>query len=150
MWSARSAPVLELRPSRRLLAALGGLHGLAAMGLMVAPLPMAPSLALGAALAASLTFNLYRFGAPASRWFLRRLECGADGVWRLRYGDGRRREAWLLGGYVHPQLLVLRFATGRFTRCAAVILPDTAEAEALRRLRVRVTTWRWAGDEDDP
>lgn len=150
MWSAKSAPALELTPSRRLLAALAGLHGLAALGLAVTDLPVVPRLILGAALTVSLLFNLHRFGVPGGRWFLRRLECGADGVWRLYYGDGRCREGRFLGGYVHPRLLVLRFATGRFARRAAVVLPDAAEAEALRRLRVRVATWRWAGDEEDP
>lgn len=144
MSSPKSAAplTLDLRPSRRLLLILTAVHGLAGVALWLCALPLAVKIPLSLLLGGSLLSVYPRYAHRRSRFFIARIRQAADGQWFLGYGDGGERPARLAGGYVHPQLLILNFATGRLARRAVVILPDAADAEAVRRLRVRLLARR--------
>ena len=64
--------------------------------------------------------------------------CEEGGAWMLLTRGGTLHKAQLLPStYIHPALVVLNFSTGK-NRRSVVILPDRMDAEALRRLRVRL------------
>ena len=59
--------------------------------------------------------------------------------WVLHMQGGRTVTGRLLGSsFVHPRLLVLNFRTGRFFGRSLVLTEDAADADLLRRLRVRL------------
>ncbi|MEW5756941.1 MAG: protein YgfX [Pseudomonadota bacterium] len=62
-----------------------------------------------------------------------------DGRWVVP-GDGTREdsELTLKQSFVHPWLVVLNFAAGRWRTNSVVILPDALEHDTFRRLRVRL------------
>jgi hypothetical protein len=73
----------------------------------------------------------------------RTLELNAKGGARCQDGTGQWQEAEILpGSYVSGWLIVLILGAGRRRR-SLVLLPDAAEAEELRRLRVWLR-WRLA------
>lgn len=142
---------LELRPSRRVAAGMLAVHA----GAALIPWTQAlhPLLALLASalvlLAAARAWRLHLGdGAVASvRW-------DADDRWHFRRRDGRRECGRLLPqGYLHPELAVLRYALDavdeealprRWSRLVRsphrvlVLTADSGDADALRRLRVRL------------
>ena len=135
---SEAALTLSLNPSRLFLSGLGACHLLALISVAVCDLAVAVSVVLVAAILVSLIWNGLRYGHSRSRWFIRRVVWSADGQWMLSNGVGEERAVQLLGGYVHPQLLILRFAWNRFGRRAVVVPPDAADSEAIRRFRVRL------------
>lgn len=69
------------------------------------------------------------------------LEWQRDGRWRAQRRDGDEESLQLLpDSYVHPRLVVLNFRrAGRSRRRRSVVLlPDSADRDTLRRLRVRL------------
>lgn len=66
------------------------------------------------------------------------LDIGADGRMRLHTRDGQEQEVRVLGSsYVSGWLTVLNLRTAAGRKCRSVVmLPDTADAEGYRRLRV--------------
>lgn len=162
MSSARYATPLrlELRPSRRL--ALGLALGYGGAAALVWFLPLAwgwcapASLLIAAAGLRAGAMQLWGAEAVAAMIW------GPGDEWTLLRRDGSRRRCRLLpGSYVHPQLAVLRFreeterdarppkmrplsfmskgGLSLFLRTRAlVLLPDGVDAEAFRRLRVRL------------
>ncbi len=61
------------------------------------------------------------------------------GQWRLVQRDGRMLDVRLQhGAYAHPKLLVLPFRTHSGQRVPVLVAPDMADAEGLRRLRMRL------------
>lgn len=151
MSSARSAAqlTLELVPSRILLAGLAVCHLLALISLLICDLPVSITLSLGMLIAFSLVLNYARYGHRHSRWFVERVACLADGNWALQTADGRHHMAQLLdSSYVHPRLVILNFALGTFARRSVVLLPDSTDANDLRRLRVRLLTRNEDEDAD--
>lgn len=136
MSSAKSlAFEISIVPSKILLLGLVLAHLLAAAALLFSSVPNA----LAAGLAISLLICLWIYGNPRSRWFIRRVAWQGD-RWTLRYGDGRERSARLLAHYRHPQLLILNFAHGRWGRRSLLLLPDSADPDRIRRLRVHLLT----------
>jgi toxin CptA len=111
-------------------------------GLAVLPwLPLAWYLQLALALVIVLGFvgawrtHVLR-GSPRA---IRAAELDPEGAWTLRLADGRALAARLLpSSFVHPKLVVLNFRTGRLARRHLVLAADAADADALRRLRVRL------------
>lgn len=68
-----------------------------------------------------------------------RLIWPAYGPWLLVRRDGTKDKAALRGdSYVHPGMVVLNFDLRPTGRTSVVLLPDSLDAEALRRLRVRL------------
>ena len=148
MSSARSAPPISLKlvPSRLLIIGVVLSHLLAAVSLVFVDLPLWSRITLGLLMAASFAFNAIRYGNPQSPGFIEQVTGSAGGQWRLRSAGGRQQEARLQGHYLHPKLVILNFALGRFRRRSIVLLPDSSDPEEIRRLRVRLQTM----GEDEP
>lgn len=132
--------ILDLVPSRLLLILLLGGHGLALASLFAARLAIAVRLLLGAAIVISALIYSACHGRRQSPWFIDQLRCSGKGEWSLRTAAGVTRSARLQSAYIHPWALALRFATGRLTARSVIILPDSAPADAVRRLRVYLQT----------
>ncbi|MEZ5582724.1 MAG: protein YgfX [Candidatus Competibacteraceae bacterium] len=137
MSSTSSAPflVLDLVPSRWLLIGLGCFHLLALASLFVISLPWWIKLVLGVLIGGSGWLNYHRYGNATSRRFIARAQRTVDGHWRVGHADGREYAARLTGSYTHPQLVILNFAVGRWSRRSVVVLPD----------RFQRTDWRGYG-----
>ena len=126
---------IELKPSRRLGLLLRGMAALALVAVGLAALPVPVRLTLGV-----IVIGLAVWGERRSRPGAR-LRVAADG--RLQCLDEAMewRDAAVLGdSFVSTGLIVLRYRMAGKVRTLA-LLPDSAEAEALRRLRVSL---RWA------
>ena len=141
MSSVKSAlPIsLKLFPSRLLMAGMLACHSLALASLAVTAIPLLIAWALAGFVVASLVVCYACYGNARSRWFIERVYCTAEG-WSLRTADGCDRPARLLESYVHPRLLILNFRLGRFARRSLLVLPDSADASEIRRIRVRLLT----------
>ncbi|NJN46177.1 MAG: hypothetical protein HC808_06530 [Candidatus Competibacteraceae bacterium] len=148
MSSTSSVPflVLDLAPSRWLLFGLGFFHLLALSSLFVMSLPWWIKLSLGVLIGGSAWLNYSRYGDAQSTRFISRIQRTADGQWLVCHADGREYAARLIGSYVHPQLVVLNFRFGRWNQRSAIVPPDSAPYEQIRRLRVYLRT---TGDEEN-
>ena len=141
MSSHASAPPidLELRPSRRLGAALFVMHALALAA--AASVPMHP-VALAAVAATVLTSFIVHFRRHATLMgsrALRRIVWTSDGHWRIKDGAGLEQDAELEPEpTVHPSLIVLRFKGADGVPRVALLLADSGDSEVLRRLRARL------------
>lgn len=129
---------IELRASFRLAALLVAAHVMVAATVLALPVPLWLQVALLTAIAVSVVRSLTRHALRNSPTACTSLDLHRDGgaQWLLRSGtmlDGR-----VLGdSFVSPLLTVVslrRDDNGR--RDSVVLLPDSAEAEALRALRV--------------
>lgn len=136
---------LELRPSRLRRRCEAALVALTALGLVLAPWPLAWRLVAVTvfALAMIVAHGLgSRRPAPAA------VEWRSDGRWFLDVGDeavpAQHRSTRIVG-----PLVALDFvAAGRSHRIA--LWPDSADPDALRRLRIRLArTQRGDGDSPD-
>jgi len=126
---------IELKPSRRLGLLLRGMAALALLAVGLAALPVPVRLTLGV-----IVIGLAVWGERRSRPGAR-LRVAADG--RLQCLDEAMewRDAAVLGdSFVSTGLIVLRYRMAGKVR-TLTLLPDSAEAEDLRRLRVSL---RWA------
>ena len=134
-----SSIFLRLGPSRQLGFILGALHlGAAACG-FVADLPLAAqSLLAGCLLAAALRAISLHGSRRAARSIVL-LVWDRGGRWRLVRRDGRMLHVHLEhGAYAHPKLLVLPFRSRSGKRVPLLVVPDMANDEDLRRLRMRL------------
>ena len=127
---------LELVPSRRLVSLLITCHCLAWAGLIFSTLSLTIRLMLGACIGASLLFQYARYGNSRSRWFIDQIGCSYDGQWTLRTAAGTLKTVDLLSSYVHFSAVILTFTAGKFRIYPLVVLPDSADPNAIRRLRV--------------
>ena len=127
---------IELKPSRRLGLLLLGMTALALVAVALAALPAAARLAVGAGVIAlaALGWRRARFSGVLRVTGDGRLQCpDAEGAWV---------DLEVLGdSLVTPALVVLRYRmpAERAVR-SLVLLSDSADADALRRLRVSL---RW-------
>jgi toxin CptA len=139
--SPGSAPPIEveLRPSRRVAAFLSLTHA--------AALAAAASLALGPELRAALAATVLtgyivsfrRLVLGIGPGALRRVRWTADGRWQVRDGAGHEHEATLVGRpVVSDWLTVLRLRGADGRERPLLLCADSADAEALRKLRVRL------------
>lgn len=130
---------LRLRPSMRALQLIFALHVVCIGLLPFAVSAKWPMLVLLAAFALSW-FSLRRhpalgFGPRA----LTRIVWHADGNWSIHCSAGEVRAELMRGSLVHHRLLVLCFRDANGHRAARVIVGDEVDAEALRRLRARLS-----------
>lgn len=131
---------LELYPQRSLLLALATLcvHGLAALLVVVESvrLPALLVLLLPVAGSAAWYWRRQRRGAGTD---VTRLICRADGTWRWECVDGSSGVGAVAASSVYTTkfvLLHLRGDSGR--RRSVLLLPDSLDPDAFRRLRARV------------
>ncbi|HQS82220.1 MAG TPA: hypothetical protein PKV42_07135 [Thiobacillus sp.] len=123
---------IELKPSRRLGLLLAGMLLLALAAVMLAALPGPLQLTLGMAVAGLVGWG-WRQARP-----LARLRIAADG--RLQSLDDEWCDAEILGdSFASTALIVLRYRMAGKVR-TLTLLPDSAAADDLRRLRVSL---RW-------
>lgn len=126
---------IELKPSRWLGLIVVLMALLGALAIVLATLPLAIKWALAAAVGTMLGFALLR-----QRSALPRLRIGRNGSLMLRNGSGEWKAASVLhDSFVSPLLCVVRLEVDG-ERQALTLLPDSAGAEPLRRLRVSL---RW-------
>lgn len=126
---------IELKPSRLLGLLLAGMVGLAWAGLWLAALPpgIKPVLGVGAV---ALALHAWRGLSQPVQLRLR-----ADGYVQLRGTTADWEDVEVLDdSFVSPALIVLRYRRERERPHALTLLPDSADAEGLRRLRVSL---RW-------
>mgnify|MGYP000365566617 CR=1 FL=1 len=134
---------LQLEPSMR---APQWLFWLRALPLVVLPLAMRggwPLLAVAGSIGLSWLWlrrhPVFGHGPRA----LVRLLAQTDGAWRLRERSGREVQARLLDdSYVQSLILVLNFRDEAGRRRTRVLLGDEIPAEALRRLRLYLSSHR--------
>lgn len=137
-------PTVEvcLRPSAALTLALSAGHGTAIAALFPLDLPAAAKVLLGLALLASAVASIARHawlqGSKASV----KLRVGSDLGAELETRAGEKIAGRVLPySLVHPWLLVVRVAPhGGGRERSVVLLPDSADADSLRALRV-VLRW---------
>lgn len=139
---------IEPRPSWLLLVSSGGAHVLAGVAVVASSLPLWVKAGFIAGITLALARFVWQYGYRRGRGFIARIE-RLDGVWRLETGDGNAHRARLTGGYAHPVIVILNFRLESSGRRSLALLPDAADAEALRRLRVWLRT-RQGEDEPDP
>jgi hypothetical protein len=140
-----STIAIELRPSRSLVAFLVAGHVLAICAAFSALPPVAGAIVLGA-LALSLLVQLQAalLRKPGA---LIALHINVDGTVRCRSRSGDWHSVEIgRQTYASPWLVVLRLAGFPDGVCRVVLLPDSADAEALRRLRA----WLQWGREAQP
>lgn len=129
---------LELNPSRTLAALLVLAHGGALALLVLLPLAWWARVLLTGALLCSLWLTLNRHALRRGESAITRLVWENDDTWLLMRADGKEQRAQLKpGSYASPRLVILNFDAGR-RPLSVVLLPDAADTESLRKLRVRL------------
>jgi len=134
---------LALRPSRALCAVLAVAHAAAAITVIPLDIPDWTRLVVLAAIAASLAHTIWRHALLRSRASIVAIDFFEDDHVVVQASDGSRHEARILGtSYVSPLLsaINLRLAGRTFAR-HVLIVPDNADVDAFRRVRVLL---RWA------
>ena len=140
-----------IRPSRLMAVVLIAVHAVSVWAVWVSALPIATHIMLKSALALSLWFCMRQSGWLNAPWFATAVrirpadaEEAGDRI-EVQYRNGRRVEGEILeGSFVAPWLVTLGFrpkgARRWIPRKVITLLPDSADRESLRRLRVRL---RW-------
>lgn len=131
---------LSLRPSYRAFRAVFALH-FVCLTLTVFSVPAgAPMMALATAFGLSWLWVRRHPALGLTPQAVTRIVWHADGNWTLHRAQGEPHAAALLpGSLVHPWLLVLRFRLESGVAVSRVILGDETDADALRRLRARLS-----------
>lgn len=150
MSSRSCAPCLRLepRPSRILLVIGGVSHVLAGAAVIVSNLPWWVKAGFIAGIALSLAWFGYCYGYLPGRRFIACIEL-LDGRWRLETGAGGVQRGQLTGGYAHPLIVIVNFQLDGGGRRSLTLLPDSADPDDLRRLRVWLRA-RCHDDEAEP
>ena len=143
------ALTIEPHPSRLLLACGGGAHVLASVAVLVSGVPPWIKASFVVGIALGLVRFVWRYGHRRGRGFIARLEL-LDDAWRLETGDGMPHRARLTSGYAHPGIVILNFRLESGGRRSLALLPDAADSETLRRLRVWLRTQRDEDGADQP
>lgn len=132
---------IELRPSRWFLVVGGLTHGLAGLAVVLAGVPMGLKAGFILGLGLSAVWLGWRNGSHRYYQFIVRIAL-LDGHWRLQTRDGLIHPARLRGGCIHPLITILNFHLDQGRSRSITLLPDSAEAEDLRRLRVWLRVYR--------
>ncbi|BBP05349.1 hypothetical protein TPL01_15240 [Sulfuriferula plumbiphila] len=131
---------IAVHSSRRLMAVLIAMHGMAGLAVWWA-LPAGWMRVAGiTVLAASLACSVVQ----QSRRHFTGLELDHDGTFRLRRDDAWQT-ARLLDAFVTPALTVLRLRLENGDTVALTLLPDSLAGDDFRRLRVSL---KWGADPD--
>lgn len=117
----------------------GGVHILSAIAVIVCSLPLWAKAGFIASIALALIRFGFQYGYRDGHSFITCLEL-LDGRWRLETGDGVAYRAELRGGYAHPAIVILNFRLENGQRRSLTLLPDSADPDSLRRLRVWLRT----------
>ena len=128
----------ELKPSLTLAAVLIGLHAAAAGSCLVVELPGAVKIILCVVLGISAMLSVRRHALLIASESCVAVRVGHDGACELRLRSGETEHGNLTDGwFAAPNLVVFnwRSDTGHHRR-SVVLLPDSADREALRQLRV--------------
>lgn len=129
---------VPLRASHSLAWLLVAVHAAAIIAITAMPLPWWARLGGCALLAMNGFFRITRqalLGSPASITRIRLLQDGSCQLLTREQGviDGLLQPAW----YGSPLMIVLRVrCPGRFLSRSITLLPDSADADSLRRLRI--------------
>lgn len=127
---------IELKPSRRLGLLLLGMAALALLAIHLAALPGTVQVALAVAV---MVLSGWSWRQMLSS---EKLRIAADGRLQCRDGADAWQDVEVLGdSFVSTHWIVLRYRMGGGQVRTLTLLPDSADAEALRRLRVSL---RWA------
>ena len=127
---------IELKPSRRLGVLLAGMAALAVLAIGLVEVPPAAMVAM--------TLAVVGLAAWGGRRALRQgsLRLTPDGGLQGRDAAGEWQDVEVLGdSFVSPALVVLRYRMEGEAPHSLVLLPDSGNADDLRRLRVSL---RWA------
>jgi hypothetical protein len=137
----KQRPALRIRPrpSRLLAVFLLTTHGTALAVVVSIPLDWYWRAWLAATVLSGLAYTLGAHVLYRVPWAAREANWMSDGTWILTLVRGERIESRLLpSSFVARRLLVLNFRRGRWRSVPLVLLPDTLDADQLRRLRVRL------------
>ena len=137
---------IALHPSPMLLAGGSGLHLLSGSAVAACNLPLGIKAMFLAGIASVLLQFGRQYACSGRKRFISHIEL-LDGGWRLTTGDGATHRASLIGGYAHPDIIILNFRRENGRRWSLTLLPDSADPDALRRLRVWLRTRR---DDAEP
>ena len=132
------ARVIVLRPSPTLALLIALVHGGALACLPPAALAVWIKLALAAALGASLLLSLRRMALLRAPNAIVELVLGSDGTLEFVQENGQGGHAAVLAdSTVHALMTVVRLQPeGERWARSVVVLPDSTDAEQLRRLRI--------------
>ncbi len=126
-------------------------HTLAVAVLPPLALPRAVNLALAGAIIISLVHATYTHMLRRGARTITALEWQAEAGWTLETAHGVRLAAQPLpGAVIYPACIALRFQTEAGRPLSVVLLPDSADADALRRIRVRLRLAAVVGDPPLP
>lgn len=127
--------IVTLKPSRWLPRAVVALHLGALCMLLLAYPPSLPRHLLLVAIAANALWSL----RAARSVDIARLELSPRDTWRIVFRDGHAQDARLLrASWVSPLFTTLSLACADGVQRQILLLPDMVEADAFRRLRVRL------------
>lgn len=144
--SAQAMLSFRPRPSRILASLLATMHGLCVGMVWMLPLAVAIRWFATAVLAVSLAYYLHAHWSRRRRLAVRAVELSPDCGCRFQGPEGQWVEATVLpSSFVAPYMTVLNLkpTDSRWVR-HVVILPDSLEPEAFRRLRV-LLRWKCSG-----
>ena len=131
--------MLYLRPSLWLALLLGGLHAGALFCLWLVPLMPWAKLLGSALLLTSAVHAVFHHALNRCARSVQALALDQAGRLEVVMGGNRLAAALVPGAFVTPWLTVLQCRTAK-GRVSLLLTPDRVEAEAFRRLRVRL---RW-------
>jgi hypothetical protein len=130
---------LELRPSAWLPRGIVAVHVVVLATLWLAYPPSLPRNLLCAAITLHGLWLVMRLLWVPPRLAVARLELSTRLTWRVVFRDGRDVEARLQrAALVSPLITTLSLHCADGARCEVLLLPDTVNADAFRRLRVRL------------
>jgi hypothetical protein len=139
---------IQLRRSRILLISGSAVHVLSGVAVVVSSIPWWVKTGLIAGIVLSLAWFGYCHGYLQGQRFITYVEW-LDGRWRLETGDGGVHRGQLIGGYAHPLIVIVNFQLDDGGRRSLTLLPDSADPDDLRRMRVWLRT-RPYNDEPEP
>ena len=130
---------IELQPSRILLIGAGALYLLTAFFWLHISLPGRYVAVLYAGLLAHFIYLYFLHIVNRLPVAITTLGWDRQRGWWLQYVNGRRSEVSLcLPVFVSRRLVAIRFRTGRLRCRSVIVVADRLDAEAFRRLRLRL------------
>jgi hypothetical protein len=136
---------LDIRPSKRFIAAITAVHAGGAVAVQLLDLtPWLRLMLAGAVMLAGL--SLGRRYLQAAAGFASGLRLRVDGRFEVATVGGGVEASLVSADIVEPWLTVLVFRLPSKRRCAAILLADNVDPDAFRRLRARLRLGLWSRD----